>query len=202
LNNTVDTKIFFPENRSSKNNQIKKLIHVSCFDDEPKNITGLVDCIKELSTQRDDFTVDMVGTGLHFDKIVQQTKDLGLYGSKIFFTGQLEGLELADKMRSAHILMLFSNYENMPVVINESFCCGVPVISTNVGGIEEFIHAKNGKLVPKGDKKLFVKELNYMMDHLNEYSQTTISEEAKNMFSISAVADKLDEIYTKSTYPS
>ncbi len=200
LNNVVDIKVFFPENRAYKKAETKKLVHVSCFDDEPKNISGLLDCIKELADKREDFTIEMIGTGKDFDKIVSRSKELGLYGTRMVFTGELEGQELGEKMRSADVLLLFSNYENMPVVINEAFCCGVPVISTDVGGIKEFVHPNNGKLVPKGDKKKFVHELNEMLDHLEKYDQKEISETAKKMFSVSSVSEKLDEIYTKTTY--
>lgn len=198
--NVVDTKIFFPENKSHKKNDIKKLVHVSCFDDEPKNISGLIQCIKELSDDRDDIIVELIGTGKDFDKLVDQAKGLGLYETKIFFPGLLTGKELGDHVRSADILLLFSNYENMPVVINEAFCCGIPVISTDVGGIREIVDRSNGKLVPKGNKIEFVDQLNYMLDHLEKYDQKEISKKAASMFTALAVAEKLDEIYTQNSY--
>ncbi len=200
LNNVVDTKVFFPENKTYKNTDTIKLVHLSCFDDEPKNISGLVNCIHQLAKKRNDFTVDMIGTGKDFDKIVAKTKELGLYETKVFFKGQMEGVELGNALRTSEILMLFSNYENLPVVINEAFCCGIPVISTNVGGIKEIVNETNGKLVNKGDETAFVDQLNYMMDHLDEYDQKEISQKAVNMFSVVAISEKLDEIYTQNSY--
>jgi glycosyltransferase involved in cell wall biosynthesis len=200
LNNVVDTKTFFPENKAYKNSDAIKLMHVSCFDDEPKNISGLLQCIKELSTKRNDFIVEMIGTGKDYDKIVNLTKELGLFETKVFFKGQLEGRQLGDAVRSADILMLFSNYENLPVVINEAFCCGVPVISTNVGGISEVVNDSNGRLVKKGDTSSFVHELIYMMDHLKDYDQQQIKKDAVAQYSVVAISEKLDEIYSKNTF--
>lgn len=199
LYNVVDTKIFFPENRHNKKEDIKTLCHVSCFDDEPKNISGLVDCISEIYKIRKDFRVEMIGTGKDIEKIKNKVTQLGL-DQVVSFTGQLEGAALGNHVRRADILMLFSNYENLPVVINEAFCCGVPVISTNVGGIKEVVNSSNGKLVDKGDVISFVKELNYMLDHLYEYDQKKISDEAMAKFSVVSVSEQLDEMYLKNTY--
>ncbi len=198
--NVVDTKVFFPASKMPKPDGIKKLVHVSCFDDEPKNISGLIQCLKEICDERDDVTVEMIGTGRDFDKLVDQAKGLGLYGTKMTFTGLLEGRELGDHIRSADILMLFSNYENMPVVINEAFCCGIPVIATDVGGISEIVNRSNGKLVPKGNKIEFVDQLNYMLDHLERYDQKEISKKASDMFTAVAISEKLDEIYSQNSY--
>jgi glycosyltransferase involved in cell wall biosynthesis len=200
LNNVVDTKVFFPANKSNKKSDLIQLIHVSCFDDEPKNISGLIDCIYQLSKQRNDFRVDMVGTGRDFDKMVNKTKELGLYNTLIFFKGQLEGIHLGDAVRNADIMMLFSNYENLPVVINEAFCCGVPVIATDVGGIKEVVNSTNGRLVKKGDQAAFVAQLNEMMDHLETYDQKQIHQNAINQFSAISISEKLDEIYLKNSY--
>jgi glycosyltransferase involved in cell wall biosynthesis len=200
LHNVVDTKVFFPENRSYRDTEIKKLIHVSCFDDEPKNISGLIDCIQGLHQLRQDFIVEMIGTGKDYEKIVNKCKSLGLYDTTVFFTGQLEGAALGQKVRGADILMLFSNYENMPVVINEAFCCGVPVISTNVGGISEIVNDSNGVLVPKGDQAAFIKELNTMLDHPHKYDQKAISQKAFQNFSMLAISEQLDQIYSQNTY--
>lgn len=200
LNNVVDIKSFFPENKAYKNSEVIKLMHVSCFDDEPKNISGLLNCIKELSSRRNDFIVEMVGAGKDHDKMINLSKELGLYETKVFFKGQLEGRQLGDAVRSADILMLFSNYENLPVVINEAFCCGIPVISTDVGGIREIVNASNGKLVRKGDSEAFIRELEYMMDHPDEYNQKEINKNAIAQFSVLAISEKLDEIYSKNTF--
>jgi glycosyltransferase involved in cell wall biosynthesis len=199
LYNVVDTKVFFPANKASNQTEIKKLCHVSCFDDEPKNISGLIDCIHELASKRNDFVVEMIGTGKDIEKIKFKVNALGL-DSKVIFKGQLEGRDLGDHVRSADLLLLFSNYENMPVVINEAFCCGVPVLSSDVGGIHEVVDQSNGILVGKGDKNSFIRELNDMLDHLDRYDQKQISKKANEMFSIVSISEKLDEIYLKNSY--
>jgi len=60
--------------------------------------------------------------------------------------------KIASYLQSSNLFVLFSNYENLPCVILESFACGVPVISSNVGGISEFFPKEFGFLVPPKDE--------------------------------------------------
>lgn len=58
------------------------------------------------------------------------------------------------------ILVLASHYEGLPMVIYESLMTGVPVLSTNVGGIPEQIsNGENGWLVNDDEELIFDKLL-------------------------------------------
>jgi glycosyltransferase involved in cell wall biosynthesis len=66
------------------------------------------------------------------------------------------GLVSPDKMSQlyddAHVFLNSSNIDNMPGSILESFASGLPVVSTNAGGIPYIItHERTGLLVPKND---------------------------------------------------
>ena len=55
-------------------------------------------------------------------------------------------------MRSLDLLVLNSKSEACPLVVLEGLACGVPVLSTAVGGVPELItHGENGWLIPAGD---------------------------------------------------
>ena len=61
-----------------------------------------------------------------------------------------------DKMNllydEAHVYLNSSNIDNMPGSILESFASGLPVVSTNAGGIPYIVtHERTGLLVPKND---------------------------------------------------
>ena len=52
----------------------------------------------------------------------------------------------------AHVYLNSSNIDNMPGSILESFASGLPVVSTNAGGIPYIVtHERTGLLVPKND---------------------------------------------------
>ena len=91
---------------------------------------------------------------------------------------------------------MFSNYENMPVVINESFSCGIPVLSSNVGGISEFVNRETGELVERKDEKALLTVLENFLDNEKKYDSKQIREFALKNFSKEEVGKKIFKIYT------
>jgi len=60
--------------------------------------------------------------------------ELRLAGA-VHFTGQLDNERIADLYGTADLLMNPSQVDNMPISLLEAMASGVPVVSTNVGGI-------------------------------------------------------------------
>ena len=58
--------------------------------------------------------------------------------------------EVASLMGESHAFLLFSHYENLPCVILEAFSCGIPVVSSDTGGIREHLDPSRGILVTNG----------------------------------------------------
>lgn len=73
--------------------------------------------------------------------------------SAVVFAGTYEhtrALELLSRMDALIVPSVW--YENAPIVIQEAFAAGTPVIGTNVGGISELVkHDVNGLLFARGD---------------------------------------------------
>lgn len=194
LPNVVDTEAYVPANPSFVRAK-KRLIHISCFEDRSKNISGLLRTIGKLAKLRDDFECLLVGEGLDFQKMKLLAEELGLDESQVTFTGLLEGKYVVEAYQSADFMVMFSNYENMPVVISESLACGLPVVATAVGGIPEYINAENGFLVSAGDEASLLESFNFMLDHFPDFDQAKIRQNAVEIFGKQAVEEKLQELY-------
>ena len=71
----------------------------------------------------------------------------------ITYLGQLPREHVLEQMRGARLLVVTSEWhENFPMTIVEAFACGVPVLSTSVGGLSEIVQDGNqGWLTPPGD---------------------------------------------------
>ena len=195
LPNVVDTEEYVPGYQESKDN-VKRFMHISCFEDRSKNISGLLRTISKLALIRTDFECTMVGEGIDLQQMQKLAKDMSLNEPIVRFTGLLEGVSLVKAYQSAGFMVMFSNYENMPVVISESFACGLPVVATSVGGIPEYVNEMNGLLVKAGDEDALLDALCYMLDHYNEFDKQKIRDEAIRTFSRQAVAEKLKELYS------
>lgn len=153
----------------------KTLLHVSCFEDKSKNISGMLRVIRDLSEDRGDFYLKLVGDGMDFQAMKSYAATLGLDDSRVVFTGLLEGKALVEEMASADLLVVFSNYENLPVVINESLVIGVPVIATSVGGIPELVEDGNGILVEPGNEMELKQKLTEFLDGRPHFDHQSLS---------------------------
>jgi len=193
--NVVDN-IFFDTNMRFDNTKEKRIIHVSTFEDKSKNISGIIDAINKIKNIRNDFKMVLIGDGMDFKRMQKKVRELQI-GDKIEFTGLLEKEALVEEYKKAAFMLINSNYENMPVVINEAFACGLPVLSTNVGGINEHLSQERGRLVEPGQPKQLVEQIHWMLDHFQEFDSSKIRIYAQERFSMDAVGRQIDEVYKK-----
>jgi len=191
VSNVVDD-IFF--NTEFNESVIKRVIHVSTFEDKSKNITGIIEVIKELSSSRQDFKMVFIGDGTDFERMKSLATEQGLE-ERIEFTGLLEKEALVREYARASFMLINSNYENMPVVINEAMACGLPVLSTNVGGISEHLDSSKGVLIQANDTLQLLEQFNWMLNHYSDYDKASIREYAEALFSSRAISRKLNNIY-------
>jgi len=191
LANTVEQKLFYPEHTAAT--PLKQLIHISCFEEASKNMSGILRAMALLKQQRSDFRLLMVGSGMDW----QQTRELCTAldcNDVVSFTGLKQGEELAAMLRQSDLMLMFSNYENMPVVISEALCCGIPVVSSDVGGIHEVLRSNCGSLVPAGDTKAFVQAINTWLQNGNPH-KNEIAAYASGIWYEEAVLKQLHRFY-------
>jgi glycosyltransferase involved in cell wall biosynthesis len=193
-NVVTDDFLKFPIKKKQKRGNAT-FIHVSCFEDKSKNISGLLRVIKSLSDKRFDFKFKLVGEGMDFEVLKEYAREIGLGTRSVEFTGLLEGKELVKEMDSADMMVVFSNYENFPVVINESFVLGIPVISTNVGGIPEYVNDSNGRLINAGDEEALEAFLNDYLDRKHKFNTREIQAKSREAFSPVTIGMELCAIY-------
>ena len=198
IHNVADSHTFRPADQKA---EPKKIIHISCFEERSKNLSGIVRAIKKLSTQRTDFVLEMVGDGIDKPATEQLAEQLGIKNRFVFFPGLQEGEALAKRLRESQFLLIFSHYENMPVVMNEAFMSGVPVLSSDVGGIREMLTEDKGILVPVGDEEMLLQAMNRMLDHADAYNGTAIRRFAETHFSREALSLFLYNLYREVQYP-
>jgi glycosyltransferase involved in cell wall biosynthesis len=91
------------------------------------------------SIRRDGDRLFLVGSG---------GSELASDSARIISKGVLSGEALADVLVSLDALIVFSEYDNTPLVVSEALALGTPVIGKKVGGIPELVsHGTTGWLV-------------------------------------------------------
>lgn len=191
--NVVDTNVFYPLKPKHKGKK-KRFIHVSSFGDE-KNVSGIINVMKKLSEIRNDFELHIVGEGENRKKLEKLSKDLGIKNRYVFFLGIKNTKEVADTMRASDCLIIFSYFESLPCVMIEAMATGLPIISTDVGGLSEHINKENGLLIQPSDEEAFIHATNYMLDNYFKYNTNKIRNYAVENFSYDVIGNRFKNIY-------
>lgn len=193
VGNVVDPS-FFQIEKSSSQNTIKEILHVSCFDEKSKNIKGILNAIKILAEKRNDFRLNLVGTGIDFDEVFKYYQTLNLPDGIVYFLGEKQPGDVAKMFVQSDVFVLFSRYETAGIVIAESLICGTPVVSTPVGIAPEYINETTGILVKNEDERGLAEALDYILDHSDLYNADEIKK-CGTHFSYEYIGNQLNEIY-------
>lgn len=187
--NVTDTNLFCYQQAAANK---FRFIHPSYMNYQ-KNPEGILQACKLLAGKEYNFELLMVGND---DKQLQQIADeTGLLNKYVFFKPAVPHNEVAALMQQSSALLLFSRFENLPCVIIEALCCGLPVISTRVGGIHEVINEYNGILVENENVDQLTTAMQQVIDNYNLYNRNKIAEEASAKFNYGVVGKQHAEIY-------
>ena len=192
VGNVVDTNLFgLKESRQQADK--KRILHVSTLENDAKNIMGILHAMDALKKRREDFELNIVHD---FQNILAETyvQKRGLEAF-IHFLGRKTSNEIAELLQNSDFFLLFSNYENQPCVLLESFCTGTPAITTPVGGIMEIANESNAIIVTPKDETQLIEKLDFMLDHTDLFEPLGIREKALNICSPEVIGKKWLEVY-------
>jgi N-acetyl-alpha-D-glucosaminyl L-malate synthase BshA len=125
----------------------KLLLHASNF----RKIKRVTDVVRIFANVKKEIPAKLlfVGDGPERSTAEDLSRELGVCND-ILFVGKQEQME--DILAIADIFLLTSEYESFGLAALEAMAAGVPVISTNAGGIAEInIDQQTGFLSPVGD---------------------------------------------------
>lgn len=173
----------------------KRMLHISTLRDEAKNFSGILRTIEKLKQQRNDFELHVIHDyeAPDFKAFVKEHH----LEDCVIFHGKKTSQEVAQAYQESDFFVLFSNFENLPCVIVEAFACGVPVLSTAVGGIAEILSPERGILINSGDEEALLQGMNTMLDHCQEYNREAIREYATQTFAAQHIGQQIQEEYKK-----
>lgn len=100
-------------------------------------IYGLDTAIRSIALAREKvphIQLKIAGSGPQRPELEQLVADLGL-GDTVVFLGRLERASVVELYQASDVMLNSSTVDNMPNSVLEAMACGVPVVSTNVGGV-------------------------------------------------------------------
>jgi len=142
-----------------------------------------------------DIRLIIAGNGSQLDKLVNYVKEHNIKG--IIFTGYIKGQEKYNLLASGHLYIFPSYSEGMPNAVLEAMALGLPIITTPVGGLNDFfVEDVMGSYVKIKDVNSIVDKIEKL--YFDEELRTSMSENnrvyAKEHFSGQVVYNNLKQI--------
>ena len=193
ISNVINTEVF-KLNVNEQKNSIFTFLHVSSLV-ERKNPDKIIRTAKRLHDKGYQFQLSIGGN----DPKNIQTQINELSASSYISTFGLLTLEgVAKKMQESHALVLFSENETQGCVLVEANACGIPVISSNVGGVPEFVNEKSGILVKKDDEEDLYRAMeDVLLQKVKFESAENLHNEIKEKYSPKIIGDSFSKVYQK-----
>jgi len=124
---------------------------------ERKGFHRMIEIMPELTHQFQDLRLLIVGgataEGNNREQLEQQVKNLGMT-EHVKFLGPKPHDQLAEILSASDVFVLATRNEGWANVFLEAMACGLPVVTTDVGGNKEVVVSEDlGLLVPFGDQE-------------------------------------------------
>lgn len=171
-----------------------------------KGIMELIDAVKQLVDMgHTNFTVDVLGPTEHipeyYEKCKAHIEKLGV-GDNIFLRGTVNVREV---LHHYDALVLSSFNEGQPIVVLEAMACGLPVMGTRVGGMDELVENELagfdacGILVEPGDTDGLANGIATMMNSASVYETWTNNslDRLKSTFLMHTVMKRYNDLYRR-----
>ena len=188
--NYVNTHLFKP---TEKKSTFFTITHISNMGNECKNVIGILKVIAKLEKKIPNLKFNLIGSNT--EQHLNEIKTLNIKNIQVI--NHLPQTEMVTYLQQSNVFVLFSNYENLPCVILESFACGVPVVSSNVGGISEYFPDDFGILVPPKDEVALEKAILAMFEKTEQTNKEKLHQYAEENFGSNAVGKEFSTIYYK-----
>lgn len=199
----VDTNIFKFKLREHKNP-----VFVACGRFTEKKAPNLtIRAFEKVLQKMPGATLIMIGDGELLNDCKALTKALHISGS-VFFKGVLPPVQIAEEFGKALVFIQHSvtaangDSEGTPLAILEAMASGLPVVSTNHGGIPDIvIHGKTGLLVSENDVDGMAQQMLWLAENAIkalEMGQAASIYVHEN-FTLNRYTKQLSEIVTQSS---
>jgi len=157
-----DDNVYF-----KKRDILKPNLIVTRTLDEVYNIPLAIMTFKDLKKVVPDAKLKIVGDGKLKNEIFELVKKENI--DDIEFVGRVPNSKIGEILNTSDIFINPSNKDNMPLSLFEALACGLAVISTNVGGIPDYItDGINGFLIELNNKEQLMNKILYILNKQDE----------------------------------
>lgn len=140
--------------------QVGKIVSVGRLTAQ-KNQAMLLSALAKVKKEFPYATLTVYGEGELRESLTAKARELGVEDA-VSLPGNV--LDLHEKIRDAAVFALSSDYEGLSNALLEAMMMGIPSVSTDCAGSDEYIeNGKNGLLTPVGDEDAMAEALRRML---------------------------------------
>lgn len=165
--------------------------------DYQKNFPLFLEVAAEVSAQLPQTIFVIAGEGPHQASLEEQSRKLGI-AERVRFLGFVK--EMPEFYQSLDLLLLTSHFEGTPLTILEAMATGIPVVASQVDGVEDVLQeGQEAILVPPGRKDLFVKGVCQLLENqsLWQHFSKAGEEKVRQSHSVEVMTRQVESLYLK-----
>lgn len=166
-----------------------KLVSVARFSHQ-KNNMELIRAVEQINKlYSGSLQLNMVGDGPLLSEAQAYVTSHKLEND-VHFLGSRTDVD--DILNKNDIFCLISNYEGLPISIIEAMRAGMPIIASDVGGVNELVQDEvNGFLIPRGNISELVDKLKYILEHKKLIK--SMGEASRKIYEEEYTADRMNQ---------
>jgi glycosyltransferase involved in cell wall biosynthesis len=160
-----------------------------------KGIRYLIEAFALLQTEFPKLKLLIVGEGPERAELEKKSAELGI-SRNVFFAGEIH--PPAECLKLMNVFILPSLYEGFPNVLLEAMAAQVPVVASNVGGVNELVSQhENGLLCPPGDSRSLADAVRWLILHPNEAKKMAAlaHDRIQKEFSLEGMLKEYEDLY-------
>ena len=189
--NFVDLDVFFPRARGAlapvflSNRNLEPLYNVAC----------LIDAFALIQAERPDARLVIAGDGSQRAMLEERARSKGL--RNVAFVGKIRTEDMGRLYRDADIYLNSPVIDNMPTSIIEAFASGLPVVTSDAGGIPYMVeHDRTALMFSKGDAAAMARQVMRLLQ-TPELARTLVDNASRECerYRWSAVRQQWLEVY-------
>lgn len=166
-----------------------KLVSVARFSHQ-KNNMELIRAVEQINKlYSGSLQLNMVGDGPLLSEAQAYVESYKLEDD-VHFLGSRTDVD--DILNQNDIFCLISNYEGLPISIIEAMRAEMPIIASDVGGVNELVQdGVNGLLIPRGNIFELVDKLKYILEHKDLIK--SMGEASRKIYEEEYTADRMNQ---------
>lgn len=159
-----------------------------------KNYSFLIDAFNILQQTCCNVKLDIIGTGEQKDQLQTKIEELGLR-DKIKLLGNQDNV--FDYLKKADVYCCSSLVEGLPLSVLEAMATGLPVVSSNAGGVVDIVKNELNGFIVELKIQEYVDALQKMTEYPIRLKYGIKSREIAESHSIEKMAVQYQQIYRK-----